>query len=634
MNRRFLKFLNTFLLATILSLTIASGLNKSFSEGLTSENGDSSSQNYDAAYDFDVYYGHFRSMHTLHVSVPPSLYEYYERKSHFVTSDGDYVKFATPSVFAIVAESIKEATSEAPYSDEQFANAVLTVVRQIPYARSAAKYPVEAIVKNAGDCDVLSLLAASIMKAGGLDVVLLHYKSLNPSHMNVGVYLPYKPVYRSWWLAPTGFEYDNKTYWIAECTSQGNWKVGDEPSLLADTKPRVIPLRSVESSPSQVSSRLDSQLALSAISITFSLDNSSFESEERSLSITGEVYPALNGKNVTMYVGRERLAYETHKTITDENGKYSFTWNFTQAGKYTVTTSLCGTPDFAGSDSENLTVLAGVYEPIFEEYYADSELQDPMARANSAPFVNLAGQGPKYVLKSNVSGTGLLLSGEFMIINENDTGTPTIELTIPQVERTIYFPRTRQVMRVVVREEQVINKSVENDQLGFILRQDGEENYSASIGVLGDQQISQISTILQESNPAYMNASDYATRNKWYKVEATISKNETDAKLYEMNNTLLETIAAPQSSKIDEMGILMSYPPNSILAFKNLKISTLDEPVTPLPSEEEKNERNESEWLKPYIVSAVLLAIGSVAIGYARRRKGSRTKQNQRAQLE
>ena len=603
------RFPSTLLLAIALGLVVTSSSGTSLSEVVVGRNEGLSPQNYDAIYTYDVYYGHFKSEHNIHVSIPPSLYDYYERKTHFLSGDGNYAKFVTPEAFSVIAENIRKTTNGEPYSDEQFANAVLDVVQQIPYVKSTIKYPVEALVENSGDCDVLSLLAASIMKAGGLDVVLLYYKGLNPSHMNVGVYLPYKPVYRSWWLAPAGFEYDNKTYWMAECTSRGRWNVGDLPGLLENTKPRAITLQDAEkTSPARVASSLDSQLALPSISATFSLDNSSLDGENRSLAITGEVNPALANKNVTMYVGREGLAFEKYRTVTDEYGQYSLIWNFTQAGKYTMVTSVGGTADYAGADSEKLTVFAGVYEPIPEEYSADGEV--------TAQFWNIVSQRPKYVLKSNVSGTGLLLSGEFMVISEHDTGTPTFDVLIPKVERVVYFPRTRQMMTVVISEEQVISMPVESNQLGFILRQDGEADYSASISVLEDQQISQITRLLGESRAAYMNASDTATRNKWYRIEAAISKNETNAKLYEMNNTLLQNIATPDSQGTGEMGILMSYPLNSILAFKNLKVSALGDTAAPLPSEEEREQKSWVEWLAPYLVGSLMIAVGFAVVVY------------------
>lgn len=611
------KLLSTLLLVLIIGLIATSCLGEGFSEAATEEPKESSPNNFDSAFNFDLYYGHFKSVHTLHVSVPPSLYEYYKRKSHSISSDSLYARFATSNAFETIAENIKKATNEVPNSEEQFANAVLALVRQIPYIKSSIKYPVEALVENSGDCDVLSLLAASIMKAGGLDVVLLHYKDLNPSHMNIGVYLPYKPIYRSWWMDPAGFEYGNKTYWMAECTSRVEWKVGDKPALLTNIEPRVIPLQGTEkTAPAQVASRLDGKLERSSISVTFSPENSNINGEERSLAITGEVLPALKERKVTMYVAREGLSFETYKTLTDEYGRYSFIWNFTQAAKYTIVTSVGGISDFAGSDSEKLTVLAGVYEPIFEE----GGRRDPFAWATSAPFRSVANQGPKYVLKNNVSGTGLLLSGEFMIISESDSGTPTIEFRIPRVERIVYFPRTRQTTKVIISEEQLIAIPVESNQLAFLLKQDGEEQYSASVGVLGDQQIPQMLRILQEGSATYMNATEVATRNKWYRVEATIMKNATNARLFETNNTVIGNIAVTEPLESGEMGILMSYPPNSILAFKNLRVSTLDEKAAPLPPERETAERSRVEWLAPYIVFAVLLAIGLMAVGSIRRK--------------
>lgn len=139
----------------------------------------------------------------LYVSEPRSLYDYYGNISHRVNYDDDYPKFVTPQTVEPIAESIQRITRNLPYSDEQFANTVLTLVHQIPYDITGPKYPVETLVDNSGDCVALSLFAASIMKAGGLDVVLIHYTGLNPGHMNVGVYLPYTPVYHTSLLTPT-----------------------------------------------------------------------------------------------------------------------------------------------------------------------------------------------------------------------------------------------------------------------------------------------------------------------------------------------------------------------------------------------------------------------------------------------
>ena len=123
----------------------------------------------------------------LYVSVPPSLYNYYTTMCHIINTDSDYASFVTPQAVEPIAESIQNITRNLPYSNETFADAVLELVHQIPYAINGVEYPVETLVTNSGDCVGLSLLAASIMQAGGLDVVLIHYIGINPEHMNVGV---------------------------------------------------------------------------------------------------------------------------------------------------------------------------------------------------------------------------------------------------------------------------------------------------------------------------------------------------------------------------------------------------------------------------------------------------------------
>ncbi len=211
--------------------------------------------NYQKTNPFQVQYG--VSNQKLYVSATPSLYNYYSNMSHTVSNDSDYANFVTPQAVESIAENILNLTSKQANSNETFANAVLKLVHQIPYSVSDVKYPVETIVNNFGDCVATSLLAASIMKAGGLDVILIHYTGIDPGHMNVGVYLPDTPVYHTTGMAPTDFVYNNKTYWTAEATPALDWKVGDQSTQLANANPVIIPLNDTEqSSPAQVTSRL------------------------------------------------------------------------------------------------------------------------------------------------------------------------------------------------------------------------------------------------------------------------------------------------------------------------------------------------------------------------------------------
>src|SRR3972149_4050541 len=175
---------------------------------------DSFAGNYDRTFSSQVQFG--LVSHELYVSVPSSLYDYYSGKTRSISDDSQYASFVTPDAFQSIADNIRNLTRDKPRSDEEFANTVLQLVHQVQYAIDDVKYPVETLVENSGKCDTLSLLAASIMKAGGLDVVLLYHKEVH--HINVGVYLPYEPHGTWWWLPPTGYEHNGKKYWIAECT--------------------------------------------------------------------------------------------------------------------------------------------------------------------------------------------------------------------------------------------------------------------------------------------------------------------------------------------------------------------------------------------------------------------------------
>ncbi len=75
----------------------------------------------------------------LYVSIPPSLYNYYSNSSHKVKGDGDYTRLVTPQTVEYIAESIQKITNTHPNSAEQFADAVLTLVHQIPYNVTGTK---------------------------------------------------------------------------------------------------------------------------------------------------------------------------------------------------------------------------------------------------------------------------------------------------------------------------------------------------------------------------------------------------------------------------------------------------------------------------------------------------------------
>ncbi len=289
--------------------------------------------------------------HRLTVSATSSLYEYYQSKDHRLHSY-EFAKFVTPYALKPIADSLWSIYTE----DEDFANSVLMITHQIPYEESAPqKYPVETIVENKGDCDLFSFIAASIMVAGGLDVVLLYYEE--QSHMNVGVNLSDEPedarstVYY--------FSFNDKRYYMAETTGdnwENGWRVGECPALLEGASANIVTLENAEQiSPGQVSA---SYMDLSTSSITLSL-SSTLILEEQSVAISGWITPPHANQDVTIYVRKagdsEWIILDT--LLTDSSGHYSHMWNPKSGNKYHISASWSGDTDHAGANSNIQTLM-------------------------------------------------------------------------------------------------------------------------------------------------------------------------------------------------------------------------------------------------------------------------------------
>ena len=597
--------------------------------GMTLDSKPDLPRNYERTYTFDVEQGSYRSTYTLYTSVPPSLYDYYRGKTNSVNSDRDYSKFVTPEAVQSLADNIRNITRNKPSSDEEFANNVLALVHQIPYSVSNIKYPIETLADNSGDCDLLSFLAASIMNAGSLDVVLLVYRDLNPAHMNIGVHLPYTPVYDEPEIEVTGFEYNNKTFWVAECTPTGNWKVGDQPDCFATSKPVVIPIENDEDpSPAHVSSSLNKPLIPSAVSVNLSLENTNGKNEGV-IVISGSISPQYSGKEVLMYVSHDGgYSYTILKTVTENLGNYSIPCKVPSSGTYTIRTSLIDFSGYASSDSETVTVFVGSYSTGISENVAEYQYSDEPNGTfsfNGNAGYKLSSRGSKAFLKSRLTGSNVSLSGEFMILNTLQNMTNGVQtITLPEMKQTIIRYR-RQPLLITIPERtiKVQESALENNQFGFILEND-DGNYSASVKLLEDADVSHIEKRLDGSNATFMNVSRSIERNIWYKAVAKISGDEIKTELHGENETLLK-ISAIKGDSIDisKFGILISCDPYTFIAFKNLKVESLDQPPNPLVSSIHLPE-NGLESLAPYIMPMVLLVIAGSAIYFLNKDKKSK----------
>jgi len=286
----------------------------------------------------------------LNIVVSESLLEYYVEKSHVLISDNDFAMFITPYALKPIADCLREIYSD----DEDFANGVLMIVHQIPYEETKPSiYPVETIAANKGDCDLFSYIAASIMKAGGLDVALFYYESAD--HMNIGVSLPHEPQY-----ARGDINYvlhDGTKYYMAECTGgdwQEGWRVGECPPELNNATIQVITLENYEkSAPEQISASYKA-LAISAASLDVS---STFLIQGSAVTLSGLLSPPLQNNTITIYIKANGLPWsELCIVSTNYNGHFVYVWLADASGICYLRASWSGNEDYASADSPTRTV--------------------------------------------------------------------------------------------------------------------------------------------------------------------------------------------------------------------------------------------------------------------------------------
>jgi hypothetical protein len=281
----------------------------------------------------------------LNVVIPQSLLDYYSARNHRLSSEKDFAKFVTPYALKPVADSLRELYA----GDEDFANGVLMIVHQIPYEEVVpAKYPLETMADNKGDCDLFAFTAASIMKAGGLTVALLYYK--DEEHMNVGVHLSEAPKDARETVYSVSF--DDTAYYVAECTG-GNWtygwRIGECPNNLKNATVQVVTLENSEAvSPGQVSASF-AALEPSTIELAVS---SPIAFPESTVAFSGQITPAKQGENVTIYVGAAGSTWQVAGTaVTQSDGRFDYAWTTETAGMYAVRASWAGDNSYRSSVS-------------------------------------------------------------------------------------------------------------------------------------------------------------------------------------------------------------------------------------------------------------------------------------------
>jgi len=289
----------------------------------------------------------------LNVAVPETLHQYYTEENHLSASSSDFPKFVTPYALKPIANKLWEIYD----NEEDFANGALMIVHQITYVETMpAKYPVETIADSQGDCDLFSYIATSIMKAGGLDVVLLYYEK--QTHMNIGVHLSSAP--KDARESVFYVTHDGIRYYVAECTG-GNWKdgwrVGECPTDLKQVSAEVITLENAEEmAPGQVSASFTA-LEPSTLSLEVS---PSIVIQNGAIIIHGQLAPTMLNENVTLYASINSSPWTViATTATQSDGRFEYIWKAETAGSYAIRAAWSGNELYTGaiSSTKSATVI-------------------------------------------------------------------------------------------------------------------------------------------------------------------------------------------------------------------------------------------------------------------------------------
>jgi hypothetical protein len=576
----------------------------------------------------------------LYVSIQPSLLYYYGNLTHTVNDDSDYAQFVTPQAVAPIAECLQKVTDNLPDSNELFADTVLALIHQIPYNVTEVKYPVETLVDNYGDCVGLSLLAASIMEAGGLNVVLILYTGINPQHMNVGVYLPYTPVYHTPLMAPTSFIYGNETYWTAECTPAGNWKVGDQSPSLAGAKEIIIPLNNTTQSfpPARVSASLNTDLLPSTITVNPQQAASTEVYGERALTISGSIAPAIPGQTVNIYISstnNEAFNYYSYigggieylTTVTDNGGNYSLTWNFTASGTYYVTASWNGASNYAGADSQTLPVFVGP-QSFFQ--FETMDYNYIFGQLSMAAYATAPMQGVNDFLTLPF-GANVSLSYNFIVLQAGQTisNVQTTSITIPASQEGVLTPNgTVEIMQIPAYNETIplnvpfgleplrlpddFNQTLDN-QFCFIL-QNNAGNYSLNVRGLSGDDISSM-----QAYAAITNATGNIKEDTWYQITINTSDNVATTNLSNVNGTPIESIS--NSNGNNQTVLLITNNEDTAIVLKNLTIQTQSTPQQPQSTQ--KPTSGKPSLAPLYAIASILLAVTILGVLYVKKQRKS-----------
>lgn len=389
-----------------------------------------------------------------------------------------------------------------------------------------------------------------------------------------------------------------------------------------------------------LSSSITISLSQEQTSATASQVQSSLGENPRALTISGSISPAYPRENVSIYVS-SGSSYVYFTTVTDDAGGYMLTWNFTSSGTYFITASWSGASNYAGADSETTTVFAGPestiqfeapeYNYVYGSLFLESYAVQPLQGVNDFLSISL--------------GTAVSFSYDFTVLQAGQTGsnvqtetvttparTEIVRTGIDNQVKTVQVPAETVAVPVSVPKDLALlmlpgnfNQTI-NDQFCFIL-QNNDGNYSLNVNALNDYEMS---NIIQgnESNAAFMNASENIKENAWYSVQESLSSKTITTNLYDATGALVDSTVTPYNAANGNETIMqIANNVNSAVIFKDLTFKALTKTTQPVKSSEKTT--NESELLLLYVALSILLvAAFAAALVYVKKKRQRREKKH------
>ena len=170
--------------------------------------------------------------------IPEHLYLYYGNKTRVPTED--YSVYVThpydDEYLSTMIEEFDDIVAEEGYDENQKINLVVSFIQSLPYTSDDvttgfdeyARYPIETLVHDGGDCEDTSILASALLDLMGFDVVLINL----PGHVAIGVAVDASGTY---------WPHEGTQYFYVETTGEG-WEIGEVPEDHQGQSASVYPL--------------------------------------------------------------------------------------------------------------------------------------------------------------------------------------------------------------------------------------------------------------------------------------------------------------------------------------------------------------------------------------------------------